>query len=77
MPPLPLPIFMPERPVLSRAYHWRLHRILFLYVLGVLGFIGVLYCGIVSLFCDCLQGNTFAVFADLDGVEREALQIGQ
>ncbi|WP_087865119.1 VC_2705 family sodium/solute symporter, partial [Comamonas thiooxydans] len=30
---------MPERPVLSRAYHWRLHRILFLYVLGTAGFL--------------------------------------
>ena len=39
MPPVPLPIFMPERPVLSRAYHWRLHRILFLYVLGTAGFL--------------------------------------
>ena len=33
---------MPERPVLSRAYHWRLHRILFLYVLGVAGFIAAM-----------------------------------
>ncbi|TYK72816.1 cation acetate symporter [Comamonas sp. Z3] len=30
---------MPERPVLSRAYHWRLHRILFLYVLGTAAFL--------------------------------------
>lgn len=33
---------MPERPALSRAYHWRLHRILFLYVLGVAGFIAAM-----------------------------------
>ena len=30
---------MPEGPALSSAYHWRLHRILFLYVLGVAGFV--------------------------------------
>lgn len=33
---------MPERPALSRAYRWRLHRILFLYVLGVAGFIAAM-----------------------------------
>ena len=30
---------MPEGAALSGAYHWRLHRILFLYVLGVAGFV--------------------------------------
>lgn len=77
----PLPIPMPERPQLSRAYHWRLHRILFLYVLAVLGFLGVMFwaeerglsrhwIGPIFLFCTVMVYACIGVYSRTSDAEE-------
>ena len=78
---LPLPTSMSERPQLSRAYHWRLHRILFLYVLGVLGFLGAMFwakerglsrhwIGPIFLFCTVMVYAGIGVYSRTSDAEE-------
>ena len=72
---------MAERPQLSRAYHWRLHRILFLYVLGVLGFLGAMFwaeerglsrhwIGPIFLFCTVMVYAGIGVYSRTSDAEE-------
>ncbi|MEG0052168.1 MAG: VC_2705 family sodium/solute symporter [Comamonas sp.] len=72
---------MPERAVLSRAYHWRLHRILFLYVLGVLGFLWAMFwaedqglsrhwIGPIFLFCTVMVYAAIGVYSRTSNAEE-------
>ena len=72
---------MSERPLLSRAYHWRLHRILFLYVLGVLGFLGAMFwaearglsrhwIGPIFLFCTVMVYAGIGVYSRTSDAEE-------
>ncbi|RGE45151.1 cation acetate symporter [Comamonas testosteroni] len=72
---------MSEHPQLSRAYHWRLHRILFLYVLGVLGFLGAMFwaeehglsrhwIGPIFLFCTVMVYAGIGVYSRTSDAEE-------
>ena len=78
---LPQQTSMSERPQLSRAYHWRLHRILFLYVLGVLGFLGAMFwaeerglsrhwIGPIFLFCTVMVYAGIGVYSRTSDAEE-------
>ena len=72
---------MPEKAGLSRAYHWRLHRILCLYVLGVVGFLLTMlwaegrglsrhWIGPIFLFCTVMVYAAIGVYSRTSDAEE-------